>query len=130
MKILVCYNGSKKDNRVIETALKRAKVLKAKVYIMTSVEGKPGTPQEVLDYLEGELKKAEKLFVDEQIPCETKLSIFGHSAGDDLVRFANEKEVDEIIIGVERRSKVNKFLLGSTTQDVVLHASCPVMTIG
>ena len=38
-------------------------------------------------------------------------------------------KIDEIIIGVRKRTKVGKLLLGSTAQYVVLHAPCPVITI-
>jgi len=38
-------------------------------------------------------------------------------------------KIGEIIIGVRKRSKVGKLLLGSTAQYVVLHAPCPVITI-
>jgi len=130
MKILVCYNGSEKDGKVVKEAVKRAKAMDAKVYIVTSAHGTPSTPQEVLDYLQGELKKVEKVFVDEHIPCETKLSVHGLDAGEDLLRFADEEGVDEILIGIEKRSKVEKFLLGSTAQYVILQASCPVIAIG
>jgi nucleotide-binding universal stress UspA family protein len=39
------------------------------------------------------------------------------------------KKVDEIYVGARKRSKAGKFLLGSTTQYVVLHAPCPVVTV-
>ncbi len=129
MKILVCYSSSEKDRKVIEEAVERAKTMNAKVYIVTSMQGKTGTPDSVFDYVKEELKEAEKSFVDAHIPCETHLSIRGLNAGDDLIRFAEENEVDEIIIGIEKSSKLDKLLLGSTAQNVILHASCPVVTI-
>jgi len=129
MKILVCYSGSEKDRKIIEAAVKRAKGMNAKVYIVTSMQGKAGTPANIFDYVKAELKEAETLFIDEHIPCETHLSVRGLNAGDDLIRFADEQGVDEIIIGIEKSSKVGKLLLGSTAQHVILHASCPVVTI-
>ncbi len=53
----------------------------------------------------------------------------GFEAGEDLVRFAKEKDVGEIIIGVRSRSKVGKLLFGSTAQMVILEAHCPVLTV-
>jgi nucleotide-binding universal stress UspA family protein len=49
--------------------------------------------------------------------------------GEDIVRFAKENNVDEIIIGVRSRSKVGKLLFGSTSQVVILEAYCPVVTV-
>ena len=53
----------------------------------------------------------------------------GLTPGEDLVEFAREHGSDEIIVGVERRSKVSKLLLGSTAQFVILNAPCPVVTV-
>jgi nucleotide-binding universal stress UspA family protein len=50
-------------------------------------------------------------------------------AGEDLVKLADEKKVDEIIIGVRRRSKVGKLIFGSTAQYVILNAPCPVVSV-
>ena len=49
--------------------------------------------------------------------------------GEDLVTFARENNVDEIIIGVRHRSKVGKLVFGSTAQYVILEAHCPVLTV-
>jgi len=35
--------------------------------------------------------------------------------------------VDEIIIGTEKRTRVQKFVLGSLARYVILNADCPVI---
>jgi nucleotide-binding universal stress UspA family protein len=46
-----------------------------------------------------------------------------------LVLFAEQNEIDEIIIGVKMKSRVGKFILGSTAQHVILGAPCPVVSV-
>jgi nucleotide-binding universal stress UspA family protein len=65
----------------------------------------------------------------DDISCETHLLIRGLDAGEDLVEFAHDQQVDQIFIGVRRRSKVEKLVFGSTAQYVILNADCPVVTI-
>ena len=55
--------------------------------------------------------------------------IRGLSPGEDLIEFANENKIDQIVVGVKRRSKVGKLLMGSTAQYVILQAECPVITV-
>jgi nucleotide-binding universal stress UspA family protein len=55
--------------------------------------------------------------------------IRGLAPGEDIVEFAEENKSDEIVIGVKRRSKVSKLLLGSTAQFVILQATCPVVSV-
>jgi nucleotide-binding universal stress UspA family protein len=49
--------------------------------------------------------------------------------GEDLIQFAEYNDADEIIIGVTKKSKVQKFLLGSNAQYVILHSPCMVIKI-
>jgi len=65
----------------------------------------------------------------EDIPYETHLVISGRQSGEDLVQFAEQNKIDEIVIGVRTRSKVDKLLFGSTAQYVILNAPCPVVSI-
>jgi isoprenylcysteine carboxyl methyltransferase (ICMT) family protein YpbQ len=71
----------------------------------------------------------EEKLLEDNIHCETHLFVRGLSPGDDLVKFAEDNQINEIIVGVRRRSKVGKLLIGSTAQYVILNASCPVVTI-
>lgn len=129
MKIMVCFDGSNVAKDALDLAKKRAKALGAKIQLVTSMAGGPEVPKDEFDKAEKNLKKAKAGVRKDDIACETLLSVRGLEAGEDLVRFAKEQEIDEIYIGVKKRSKVGKFIFGSTAQYVILQAPCPVVTV-
>lgn len=43
--------------------------------------------------------------------------------------YAADQEVDEIIIGIKKKSKLGMLLFGSTVQHVILEAHCPVLLV-
>lgn len=51
------------------------------------------------------------------------------SPGRSLVDTANREAADLIVIGMRRRSPVGKLVMGSVSQEVLLHADCPVVAI-
>jgi len=129
MRILVGYDGSKVASDAIKLARKYAKAFTADVELVTSMDsGTEDNVQKIRD-AEKDLEYAEGLFKKDTIPCKTHLLIRGLSSGEDLVQFAKENNIDLIIVGVRRRSKVGKILLGSTAQFVILKAPCPVLTV-
>jgi nucleotide-binding universal stress UspA family protein len=129
MKIMVCFDGSNVAKDALDLAKKRAKALAANIYLVTSMVGGPGVPKDEFDKAEKNLEKAKASVRKDDLPCETLLSVRGLEAGEDLVRFAKEEEINEIYIGVKKKSKVGKFVFGSTAQYVILEAHCPVVTI-
>jgi nucleotide-binding universal stress UspA family protein len=130
MKILVGYDGSNVAKEALMLALKHAKVFpKSEVYIVTSMAGGPEVPRQEFEKAEGDLRYTQSEFIKEKILCTTRLLVRGMTPGEDLVRFIEENGIDEIILGVRRRSKVGKLLFGSTAQKVILDAKCPVVTV-
>jgi nucleotide-binding universal stress UspA family protein len=129
MKILVGYDGSKVAEDAVKLAQKYGHAFKADIHIMTSLEQSPELKKEDIDKAESKLEKLRTSFKSDGIPCETQASVSYQSPGEDLVRFAKENDIDEIIIGVRRRSKVGKLVFGSTAQYVILEAPCPVVTV-
>ena len=129
MKILVGYDGSNSAKDALNLAKSHAKALGASVEVVTSMQKGTESEREEIEQAERGLEYAKTLFEEDNIECNTHLLIRGLSAGEDLVEFAKENAVDEIVVGVKRRSKVGKLLLGSTAQYVILQAHCPVVTI-
>lgn len=129
MKILVGYDGSNSAREALQLALKHAKAFGAGVDVVTSMVKGNEAQREGIKNAEGGLSYAEGLFKEHGIDCSTHLLIRGLTPGEDIVQFAEEKNPDEIVIGVKRRSKVSKLIMGSTAQYVILKASCPVVTV-
>ena len=129
MKIVVGYKESKLSKAILDTVKQHAKAFDATVYLIFSLEGGPGEKIEEIDIAKGELSYAEGVLKEAGIKAEAELLIRGLSPGEDIVDFAKDKKADEIIVGVKMKSKVGKFLLGSTAQYVILNAECPVVSI-
>jgi nucleotide-binding universal stress UspA family protein len=128
MKFLVGYNGSVEAKAALSLARDFAKIFNAKIFVMTSMEGGAGEKIEDISRAEENLREA-KEFLDEQgIECETHQMARGFTPGEDLVKFAEENQIDQIYVGIEKKSKTSKLLLGSTAQYVILKATCPVIT--
>ena len=129
MKFLVCYDGSGTARKALDLAQSRAKMFNGKLFVVTAMRGGPEVTREEFEEKEKELERVKHRLAEEEIVCETTLSVRGMEPGEDLVAFAREHSIDEIIIGVEKRSKVGKFIFGSTAQYVILEAPCPVLTV-
>jgi nucleotide-binding universal stress UspA family protein len=129
MKILIGYDGTNSAKEALNLAKSHAKVFGASVEVVTSMQKGTESEREVIERAERGLEYAKSLFEKDDIACNTHLLIRGLSAGEDLVEFANENQIDQIVVGVKRRSKVGKLLMGSTAQYVILQAECPVVTV-
>lgn len=60
---------------------------------------------------------------------EVQVQVFAAAAGAELVHVAESLGVDLIVIGLGKRSRVGKALLGSDAQRVLLSATCPVLSM-
>jgi len=129
MKILVGYDGTNSAKEALNLAKSHAKAFGATVEVVTSMQTGTESERKDIEQAERGLAYAKSLFEDGGIECNTHLLIRGLSPGEDLVEFANENQINQIIVGVKRRSKVGKLLMGSTAQYVILQAQCPVVTV-
>jgi len=129
MKILVGYDGSNSAKEALKLARKHARAFKGSVDVITSMEKGTEQQQQAIEEAERGLEWAKTIFTEKGLECRTHLLIRGLAPGEDILDFARENNVDEIIVGVKRRSKVGKLLMGSTAQYVILQASCPVVTV-
>lgn len=129
MKFLVAYNGSWVAQRALDLAKTHAKAFNAEVLIITSTEGGSREKPEEIAKAKLDLDNALETMRSAGITCEGHELSRGLSPAEDLVMFAEENNVDQIYVGIEKRSKVGKILLGSTAQYIILKAHCPVITV-
>jgi nucleotide-binding universal stress UspA family protein len=127
MKILVGYDGSAPSKEALNLARKHAKAFGAFVYVVTSLEADTGADR--IRHCEDELEYTKQFLSESGITVETHLLIRGMSPGEDIVTFALDHEVDEIVVGLKKVSAVEKMIFGSNARYVILHAQCPVVSV-
>ncbi len=129
MRILVGYDGSNAAKEALKLTKRFAAALGAKVDVVTSMAKATEGEQDIVLQAENWLEYAQSILEKNKIDCATHLLIRGLSAGEDIVKFAGDNSVDLIVVGVKRRSKVGKIIMGSTAQYVIIKAPCPVLTV-
>ena len=129
MKILVAYEENNASEIALRMAVQHAKAFAGEVTLVTSMISGDEPDIAVIAEAERNLEKAKEFCENAGVKCESHLLIRGFEPGEDIVMFAKEQNADEIIIGIKRRSKVGKFIFGSTAQVVILDAHCPVLAV-
>ena len=129
MKILVGYDYSTVTQDVLALAKKHAQAFKAEVHLLRSMERNPELQRDTIQQAEQNLDQVKREFANMGLACDTHVVVSTLSAGEDIVQFAEQNNIDLIVIGVRKRSKVGKLLFGSNAQLIILTAPCPVLTV-
>jgi nucleotide-binding universal stress UspA family protein len=130
-RIVYASNLTPYSDHAAKHAFSLAEKSKAKVTMVHVVEtshGFNGKNEALLrEFFDNRLRKA--------IPNETKLSsepeivsAFG-SPGEQILRIAEEREADLIVLGVRAAQKMPGYLPSRTAYRVVCQAKCPVLTV-
>jgi len=131
MKIMLCYDGSDEAKEGVNEAIKQAQAFEAEVYIVTSVKLIDKDYPKVMEPIYRDHEKIKTVCNKNDVPCETVV-IWRHgedTPGKSLVLYAREKNVDQIILGLKRRSKVGKLVFGSVVQYILFESDCPVLVV-
>jgi len=143
-KILVAIDGSPYSDKAAEEAVRMAagnpSQFKSKIYAMLVL---PSTPRSTFtDFVPAppitETKEWDELrervfYVIEKdakevdIPLEIKV-VYGDPA-DELVKFAEQEQIDVIVIGSTGKGFLKRQLLGSVSNKVVKNAPCSVYIV-
>ncbi len=73
------------------------------------------------------LKNEETFEIDKKIKTDIITTPFSIAAS--ILNYAEERDVDLIIIGTRGNSGLKKMLLGSVASDIVVYSYCPVLII-
>jgi nucleotide-binding universal stress UspA family protein len=129
MDILVGFDGSAPAKIALRRAQKHARAFDSCLEVVTAVVRRSTDQSEEIARAEKALELIKVDCEKNGIACRTKLLIRDVEAGETLVEYAGAGEFEEMIIGVKKRSRVEKLLLGSNAQYIILNAPCPVLSV-
>ncbi|MEN1970398.1 universal stress protein [Lentibacillus sp. N15] len=138
-KIMVAYDGSLLSRKAIQEAKRQAAVTPvSEVHIVTVIKATgPSTnvllsrniENELADKFRPQMESIKREFENENIPVYTDF-LFGENnqnPGEKICSYAENNAIDLIIVGSRGLGKVKNLLLGSVSNNIVHHATCPVL---
>lgn len=94
------------------------------VYAVNSLYGGDRTSQDAIDEGQDALE-----VLEDRVGADTHQLIRAKSPQEDLMRFADDHDADEFVIGIRKRSPTGKMIFGSTAQDLLLTTDLPAVTV-
>jgi nucleotide-binding universal stress UspA family protein len=150
-KILVPHDGTEISDKAFERAIEFAKAFNAEIVLLHVIQDIPIPPALLLGNdralisrakrsIAKELEKGWNKMVQEKIidvfpSKDKKVGVksdvtVGSSPAEEIIKFADTKQIDIIIMGSQRLETISKIkALGSVTRRVSEAAECPVMII-
>jgi nucleotide-binding universal stress UspA family protein len=145
MKILLAYQPTAEGRAALAEARKEARLRDATVLVVRCIaterdytvpeapikrtSPRDGSTGRELSKLQEELDAVAQEFRSSGVDCAAILLTGQSEASTSVLRVATDEAADLIIIGLRRRSRVGKLVLGSTAQDILLNADCPVLAV-
>ncbi len=143
-KILIATDGSKCSQKAVLQGMELAKLMGAKVYVLYVLDKNAYIPPALetpihlgsnWDIMEETLRQegdnaiqyANDIAEDKGIGFEGV--VMEGNPADAILEFAEQKEVNMIIMGTLGKGRIERFLLGSVTDKVVRHSKISVLVV-
>lgn len=134
--ILVCTDLSDNSLRAVRYASEYARTNASKVTLLHVSDPQAFIPPQAMlspgvVSTEENLKEAlQKIREEELLGLDVELVVLvDHSAPRAACEYADEHDVDLIMVGSQGRSGVERWLIGSVAERIVRHANCNVFVI-
>lgn len=142
-KILFCTDFSENSRPAFQYALSFAQTFEAELTILHVINssrlGYPafevGVPFDLQGVLSSINESVEKAFQGLVVECDSCVGLQTKTASrmgvpaNEIVRFAEEEAAELIVMGTHGWTGFRHLILGSTAENVVRTARCPVLTV-
>ena len=135
-------SGTQFDPRVVDALLEHLRAeAGAHVTILNAIEMPPELrePPTSYDYNVEEVRaraeESQLVRLEALIPfavrdyCTVETTVVEGKASREVLRMADARKIDLIVMGVQGRNAVSRAVFGSNAQDVIRHARCPVLIV-
>ena len=127
MNVVVGYIPSPEGLAAVDYAIEQVALAGGRLIVLnTGHHGNYADPAFAdprdLDALDSQL-------TEQGIEHEVRQPVQGRAAADEILNAAVETKADLIVIGLRPRTPVGKLITGSTAQQVLLDAECPVVAV-
>jgi nucleotide-binding universal stress UspA family protein len=129
MRILVGYTRTELGLAVLQHAIDEARLRGGELLILNTLRGVGAGDEDEAEKYRQELQKLGEELTGEGIQHRILDYTVGDSLAEDLLAAARKNEVSLLVIGLRRRSPVGKLVMGSTAQELLLNADCPVLAV-
>jgi hypothetical protein len=134
-RILVAVDGSAFSDAAVDQTISLGGICNSQIFVISVVdlypeqmEVAPALVEKMSEEVRQHLDKAKQKIDKANIPCETIVHM-GGKPHEFIVQEAKERAIDLIVMGTHGRTGIKRVLLGSVAQNVIGHASCPVLVI-
>ena len=134
-RILLPTDGSDASDRAVEQAIGLARETGATLHVLFVVEDIPYAPELMDDEVEGQLRELGQEALEEiraqadEADVAVDAVLRQGAPHTTILEYAEEADVDLIVMGTHGRSGLDRYLLGSVTERVVRTADAPVLTV-
>jgi len=137
-KIVIATDGSEYTKNAISFGLSLAKMLGAKVYALSVLDIAPvmsvpidGAWKGVFDLMHEECQKASAHVkkMGEAVGLEVESVVLEGKPAEKIVEYAEENDMDLIVMGTMGKSGLDRILLGSVAERVVRISHTPVLVV-
>lgn len=129
MKIVVGYIRTPEGRAALERAIDEARLRNAHLIVVHSRRHADDRDVEDMIGFRDELDAIGARLREDGIPHTMHDYVRGNRPSEDILNAAREEEADLIVIGLRHRTPTGKYLLGSNSQDIILDAPCPVLSV-
>ncbi len=129
MRLLMYYDGREHTRKAVQILKTRAKIMKSKVHLVSCIHSWGEPSLRILTDMRNDLHVVRDVLDKENIPCQTHVCIKWRNPGDYILDVAYRYNVDEIIIGTNKESKIAKYRHGWFITHVLDWAQCPVLLV-
>jgi nucleotide-binding universal stress UspA family protein len=140
-KIMIATDGSELVKRAVHTAIEIAKISEAKLYAVYVIS--LGGYDSILHFRDAERKNEmrEHLRTDGKealayvenagkiANIEVESVILEGNSAEEIIDFAEENDIDLIVMGTHGRTGIQGFLIGSVAEKVVRHSKSTVLVV-